>query len=85
MDGLIQVTQDKAISKPWKELLSNPESKLTKTIVSDAHAYFSKKFPAFYILMKHLKLSGEAQVKLAQNIPLIEGDLEILLAIFLQN
>ena len=87
MDTLMETVDNKAKQAPWRQALVNKESVLHKTLFGDLDTLFSKKFTLFYELAKSFDISNDPAkpVTAPIELPLISGDAEILLAIYLQN
>lgn len=88
MANLIAIAEAKAQSGPWREELSSEESKLCKQLKTDDEKYFKRNFQVFFQIANELKItrdqqSGEqgARITNSLEIPLIDNDREVLMAI----
>ena len=87
MDQLMQAVDQTAKQGPWRQDLANKDSILYKTLIGDVDNLFTKKFTLFFDLAQKFGISNDPAHPVTNplDLPLIAGDVEILLAIFVQN
>jgi hypothetical protein len=87
MDQLMQAVDQTAKQGPWRQDLANKDSILYKTLIGDVENLFTKKFTLFFDLAQKFGISNDPAHPVTNplDLPLIAGDVEILLAIYVQN
>lgn len=80
-------TQTTATSTPWLKDLAQADSRLLLKVKNEIEKNFQKRFRAFFVIANNLKIAEDESVPVKEvaDLPGIQGNNEILLAILFQN
>ena len=87
MESLVAKVEEEVRKRPWRGTLENKESEVTKELIQENEKSFTKKNKAFFQLAKMMKISEseDKEIKTPLDLPLVDGSMEVLMAVTLQN